>query len=77
MLPNCWNKADITRSHSRPFPMKMCDVSTLIYDSDPKRNCLSYARYVTSGLDVKVEAKYTLLVSSAVLLNCKPLKCEM
>ena len=73
--------ADITRPYSRPNQMiRMCDVSTLIYDSDPKQNCLLYARYVMSALAVKEEAKSTLLVDSAVLLNCMPpvlLKCVM
>ena len=73
----CYQTVGIRPISLVPFPMEMCDVSTLIYDSDPKLNCLSYARYVTYGLDVKVEAKYTLLVSSAALLNCKPLKCVM
>ena len=64
------NNTDITRSHSLPNQIGMCDVSTLIYDSGPKQNCLSCARYVTSALDIKEEIKSTLLVDSAVLLNC-------
>ena len=69
------NNADIARSDSRPYQMGLCDVSTPIYDSE--RHCLLQARYVMSALDIKVKAKYTLLVDSAVLLNCKPLKCVM
>ena len=78
------NNTDITRSHSESRSnqtlLEMCDASTLIYDSDRKRTCLSYARYATSALDIKEKAKSTLLVDSAVLLNCKrlvPLKCVM
>ena len=69
--------ANTTRSHTRPNQMRMCDVSTLIMIPAP---ILSYARYVMSALDVKEEAKSTLLVDSAVLLNCTPLvplRCVM
>ena len=52
-----WNNADIAGSDSRPYQMGMCDIITLIYHSDTKWNCLSHARYVTSGLDVKLEVE--------------------
>ena len=69
---------NMTRPLSLANDIGMCDVSTLIYDSDPKRHCLSYARYVTSALNVVQEAKSTLLVDLAVLLNSLvPLKCVM
>ena len=67
------NNDYITRSSSLSRPSQtrigMCDVSSLIYDPNLNQNCLSYARYATSALDVKEEAQYTLLVDSAVLIN--------
>ena len=84
-VPPSRNNANIiTRASSQSQPYRMlgmCKVSILIYDSDLRRNCLLYARYVTFSLEFKWKAESTLFVDSAVLLNCKrpliPLKCVM